>query len=208
MKTKSYPRLNALRDVFLATLVLALAGCVHGRISSLPVKVDGVVGDVYMYQGRDNFAHQQTAAETMMADFCSKNHPGSSVSLLKKEAVDLGTVSFGNSSTNVYGSATGTTVGSTTSIVGSGTAYTSGSATRLRNFDQRLFFQCLGSSSVQSISTSTGASTKTPSETSDDSSSITTLKARLEELRDLVEEGLITEDDYEKKKADLLKDID
>lgn len=208
MKRKSYTKLKILKTVSPALFALILGGCVHGRINSLPVKVDGVVGDVYMYQGRDNFAHQQTAAETMMRNFCSKNHPGSSVSLLKKEIVDLGTVSFGNSSTNVYGSATGTTVGSTTSIVGSGTAYTSGSATRLRNFDQRLFFQCLGSTSVQSISTSTAAPAKTPSVSSDDSSSISALKTRLEELNELVEEGLITEEDYERKKAELLEDID
>ena len=197
--------------LYVSAVALTLIGCVHGRVSNLPIKVNGVEGNVYIYQGRDNFAHQQTAAENMMANFCANRHPGSRVSLLKKDVVDLGTVSFGSSSTSLSGSAIGTTYGNTTSIIGSGTASTYGSASTMRNFDQRLFFQCVLGSNAQSGATSSGSSTQSSGQnagSSNDSSDITTLKGQLEELRDLVEEGLITEDDYQKKKADLLKDID
>lgn len=206
MENNLHVRFSVRKSITLFLLAVTLFGCVHGRVSNLPIKIDGVEGHVYVYQGRDNFAHQQTAAESMMANFCSKNHPGSSVSLLKKDVIDLGTVSFANSSTNIYGSATGTTVGNTTSIVGSGSAYTSGSATRLRNFDQRLFFQCLEADSVPLNSSNLESPNQITRQ--DSGNNISDLKAQLEELRDLVEEGLITEDDYTRKKAELIEELD
>ncbi len=207
MNHHSILRPQGWRVLILAPLIIIFVGCVHGRIGNLPLKIEGIDGDVYIYQGRDNFAHQQTAAEAMIQKFCSKNHPGSSVVLLKKETVDLGTVSFGSTTTSLSGTAVGTTFGNTTSVYGSGTANTYGSASRMRNYDQRIFFQCIMDGKEESSSSGGSESTVQSKEGSEESGSIESLKAQLEELRKLVDEGLITEEDYAAKKADLLKEI-
>ena len=80
------------------------------------------------------------------------------------------------------------------------------SATRLRNFDQRLFFQCLEADSVPLNSSNLESPNQITRQ--DSGNNISDLKAQLEELRDLVEEGLITEDDYTRKKAELIEELD
>jgi len=207
MNHHSMFRSKGWRILILTPLFIIFVGCVHGRIGSLPLKIEGIDGDVYVYQGRDNFAHQQTAAEAMMQDFCSKNHPGSSVALLKKETVDLGTVSFGSTTTSLSGTAVGTTFGNTTSVYGSGTANTYGSASRMRNYDQRLFFKCVVEGKAGSSSSGGSELNVKSKEGAEEYGSIESLKAQLEELRNLVDEGLITEEDYATKKTDLLKEI-
>lgn len=64
------------------------------------------------------------------------------------------------------------------------------------------------SSTSNALTSSTNFTSTTSSPSQDSGNDLGDLRAQLEELRDLVEEGLITEDDYTRKKAELIEELD
>jgi hypothetical protein len=131
-----------MRNAFLpVATVLALAGCTHGSISSIPQQIEGV-GTVYRYQGRANFAHQISEADRMITEHCKALNGGRPV-IVDLQKRDLGIVAMGTgqSTTQINATATGTPYA--TNITGAATTTSAGSMTGLRNFNQEILFRCV-----------------------------------------------------------------
>jgi hypothetical protein len=121
--------------------VVALAGCTHASISSIPLQIEGV-GTVYRYQGRANFAHQIAEADRMITEDCKAKNGGRPV-IVDLQKRDLGIVAMdtGQSTTRINATATGTPYA--TNVSGTATTTSSGGMTGLRNFNQEILYKCV-----------------------------------------------------------------
>jgi len=121
--------------------VVALAGCTHASISSIPLEIEGV-GTVYRYQGRANFAHQIAEADRMITEDCKAKNGGRPV-IIDLQKRDLGIVAMdtGQSTTRINATATGSP--HATNVTGTATTTSSGGMTGLRNFNQEILYKCV-----------------------------------------------------------------
>ena len=115
---------------------LALFGCTHTSVSTVPVEVSGH-GLVYRYEGRANFSHQFAEADKAMRKTCLEINGGHPVvvSVNKRNLgyVDLGGTQYNETS---YATITGIRIAVTTT----GTA--TGGASPMLNQNQEILFKC------------------------------------------------------------------
>lgn len=129
--------MNKLLLLATVAVVIALSGCTHASISSVPFYIEGI-GEVYRYEGRANFSHQMKKADEMMLAACKERNGGSPI-VIDLQKRDLGTVALGQGQANTTFNAT--TIGNSTYGTANTTAYGSGSG--LRNQNQEILFRCV-----------------------------------------------------------------
>ena len=131
-----------MRKVFPALVAaVALSGCTHSSISSIPMQIEGV-GTVYRYQGRANFAHQIAEGDHMITEDCKARNGGHPV-IVNIQKRDLGIVAIdsGQATTHINGTATGNPY--STNVTGTATTTSTGSTTALRNYNQEILYKCV-----------------------------------------------------------------
>ncbi len=124
----------------LATVV-ALAGCTHASISSIPLQIEGV-GTVYRYQGRANFAHQIAEADRMIMEDCKARNGGRPV-IVDLQKRDLGIVAMDSGQATTRINATATSNPYSSNVTGTATTTSTGGTTALRNYNQEILYKCV-----------------------------------------------------------------
>jgi hypothetical protein len=122
-------------------LLALLSGCAviptFGSISKTPIQLAN--GDLaYRYEGRANFPHQQVVADQMMSEHCVAVNGGTAVIVDAQQSV-IGAAVFGNSNTNIAGTASGPYPQRTYTA----NARTTSSGSTLANKQQQIIFRCL-----------------------------------------------------------------
>ena len=128
-------------------LVIVLFGCAvlsacaviptFGSISKTPMQLPS--GELaYRYEGRANFPHQQDVADKMMAEHCISVNEGSPIAIDAQQSV-IGAAAFGNSNTNIAGTASGPNQNRSVNAIAS----TNASASTLANKQQHITFRCV-----------------------------------------------------------------
>ena len=108
-----------------------------GSVSKTPMQLAN--GDLaYRYEGRANFPHQQEVADKMMAEHCTSVNGGAARIVDAQQSV-IGTAAFGNSNTNI----TGTATGPYQQRAYNATASTNSSGSALANKQQYIIFRCV-----------------------------------------------------------------
>ena len=105
------------------------------------MEIEGV-GTVYRYQGRANFPHQMTEADSLITADCKARNGGKPL-IVDLKRRDLGVIATSNGQTNTQFNATATSSFSGIDIDGKAKATSTGSTTVMRNYNQEILYKCV-----------------------------------------------------------------
>lgn len=120
---------KASTKIALLAALIMVSGCTHGRVSSIPIVApDG--SEIYKYEGRANFAHQDAEAERQIIAYCTGKGAKRPV-MVGSDSRNLGVVAIGQ------GNASAQMIGNSVFVQGNS------QRSYINNQNQIIYFKCV-----------------------------------------------------------------